>query len=242
MGKHTKRSGEDNQEEAGYAACFLVFFFSLHHMAYRILVLQPGIEPVPSAVEARMLNHWTSRGSPCSLLSIRIVEWLEAPRERDVSPINVCELGRGVVGVQSQWGQSVFLVLEGSHEVLQDYWKHIGILIIVTKPEVFFEHLSPFLYLQPSTSRKRLLEGEAESADPTKRLAVCAAVSWTLVDHERSVPSWTPLLPFSLNMFCIVCISLWDGCFSTTIDTQFKMWWNLGFVLLRVDQLLATCL
>uniref|UniRef100_A0AAA9SQ59 Checkpoint kinase 2 n=1 Tax=Bos taurus TaxID=9913 RepID=A0AAA9SQ59_BOVIN len=30
---------------------------------------------------------------------------------------------------------------------------------------------------QPSTSRKRLLEGEAESADPTKRLAVCAAVS-----------------------------------------------------------------
>ncbi|XP_044786576.1 serine/threonine-protein kinase Chk2 isoform X2 [Bubalus bubalis] len=30
---------------------------------------------------------------------------------------------------------------------------------------------------QPSTSRKRLLEGEAENADPTKRLAVCAAVS-----------------------------------------------------------------
>ncbi|XP_070625873.1 serine/threonine-protein kinase Chk2 isoform X2 [Bos indicus] len=30
---------------------------------------------------------------------------------------------------------------------------------------------------QPSTSRKRLPEGEAESADPTKRLAVCAAVS-----------------------------------------------------------------
>ncbi|XP_045881783.1 serine/threonine-protein kinase Chk2 isoform X2 [Meles meles] len=30
---------------------------------------------------------------------------------------------------------------------------------------------------QPSTSRKRLLEGEAEDADTTKRLAVCAAVS-----------------------------------------------------------------
>lgn len=30
---------------------------------------------------------------------------------------------------------------------------------------------------QPSTSRKRLLEGEAEDADTTKRLAMCAAVS-----------------------------------------------------------------
>ena len=75
-----KGSGEDNQEEAGYAACFLVFFFSLHHMAYRILVLQPGIEPVPSAVEARMLNHWTSRGSPCSLLLIRIVWVVGGPK------------------------------------------------------------------------------------------------------------------------------------------------------------------
>ncbi|KAM9055631.1 serine/threonine-protein kinase Chk2 isoform 2-T2 [Megaptera novaeangliae] len=35
----------------------------------------------------------------------------------------------------------------------------------------------PQVPAQPSTSRKRLLEGEAEDADPTKRLAVCAAVS-----------------------------------------------------------------
>ncbi|XP_068418709.1 serine/threonine-protein kinase Chk2 [Eschrichtius robustus] len=35
----------------------------------------------------------------------------------------------------------------------------------------------PQVPTQPSTSRKRLLEGEAEDADPTKRLAVCAAVS-----------------------------------------------------------------
>ncbi|XP_040107305.1 serine/threonine-protein kinase Chk2 isoform X2 [Oryx dammah] len=35
----------------------------------------------------------------------------------------------------------------------------------------------PQVPAQPSTSRKRLLEGEAENADPTKRLAVCAAVS-----------------------------------------------------------------
>ncbi|XP_058549117.1 serine/threonine-protein kinase Chk2 isoform X2 [Neofelis nebulosa] len=35
----------------------------------------------------------------------------------------------------------------------------------------------PQVPAQPSTSRKRLLEGEAEDADTTKRLAVCAAVS-----------------------------------------------------------------
>ncbi|XP_044898299.1 serine/threonine-protein kinase Chk2 isoform X7 [Felis catus] len=35
----------------------------------------------------------------------------------------------------------------------------------------------PQVPAQPSTSRKRLLEGEAEEADATKRLAVCAAVS-----------------------------------------------------------------
>nr|XP_033693804.1 serine/threonine-protein kinase Chk2 [Tursiops truncatus] len=35
----------------------------------------------------------------------------------------------------------------------------------------------PQVPAQPSTSQKRLLEGEAEDADPTKRLAVCAAVS-----------------------------------------------------------------
>ena len=30
-------------------------------MAYEILVPQPGMEPVPPAVEARSLNHWTAR-------------------------------------------------------------------------------------------------------------------------------------------------------------------------------------
>ena len=33
-------------------------------MACRILVPQPGIEPMPSAVEARNLNHWTAREVP----------------------------------------------------------------------------------------------------------------------------------------------------------------------------------
>ena len=33
-------------------------------MACGILVPQPGIEPVPPAVEARSLNHWTAREVP----------------------------------------------------------------------------------------------------------------------------------------------------------------------------------
>ena len=33
------------------------------HVTCRILVLQPGIEPKPSAVEAPCLNQWTPQGS-----------------------------------------------------------------------------------------------------------------------------------------------------------------------------------
>ena len=44
---------------------FFFFFFGLlvwpHCAACGILVPQPGIEPVPPAVEAQSLNHWTAR-------------------------------------------------------------------------------------------------------------------------------------------------------------------------------------
>ena len=39
-------------------------------MACRTLVPQPGIEPVPPAVEARSLNHWTAREVPYSAYQI----------------------------------------------------------------------------------------------------------------------------------------------------------------------------
>ena len=42
----------------------VVFFFWLHHAACGILVPPPGIEPVPPAVEAWSLNHWTAREVP----------------------------------------------------------------------------------------------------------------------------------------------------------------------------------
>ena len=38
-----------------------LFFFLPHHMACRILLPWPGIKPMPHAVEAWSLNHWTTR-------------------------------------------------------------------------------------------------------------------------------------------------------------------------------------
>ena len=40
------------------------FFVCFGHMAYRILVPWPGMEPTPPAVEAWSLNHWTAREVP----------------------------------------------------------------------------------------------------------------------------------------------------------------------------------
>ena len=42
----------------------ILFLFWLHRVACRILVPQPGIEPVSPALEARSLNHWTAREVP----------------------------------------------------------------------------------------------------------------------------------------------------------------------------------
>ena len=39
-------------------------WFGPHCSACGILVPRPGIEPVPPAVEARSLNHWTTREVP----------------------------------------------------------------------------------------------------------------------------------------------------------------------------------
>ena len=45
------------------------FFLLLYHTACGILVPQPGIKPVPRAVEARSLNHWTAGEVPEQTLS-----------------------------------------------------------------------------------------------------------------------------------------------------------------------------
>ena len=46
---------------------FNFFSFCLLPAAWRILVIQPGIEPVPPAVEVWCLNHWTAKEVPNQL-------------------------------------------------------------------------------------------------------------------------------------------------------------------------------
>ena len=43
---------------------FFFFFFGLSLTACKILVLQPGIEPMPPTVKAQSLNHWITREVP----------------------------------------------------------------------------------------------------------------------------------------------------------------------------------
>ena len=43
---------------------YFILFYWPRLAACGILVPQPGIEPVPPAVEARILNHWTTREVP----------------------------------------------------------------------------------------------------------------------------------------------------------------------------------
>ena len=47
------------------------FIFWPHHAVYRILVPRPGIEPMPLAVKAQSLNHWTTREVPGSYFYIK---------------------------------------------------------------------------------------------------------------------------------------------------------------------------
>ena len=43
---------------------YLFMYFCLYHGAYGILDSQPGTEPMPTAMEAWSLNHWTTREVP----------------------------------------------------------------------------------------------------------------------------------------------------------------------------------
>ena len=59
----------------------IFFFFRLYHLACRILVPGPGIEPVPPAVETWSLKHWTTRAFPILVFfffSIRLLAFFWA--------------------------------------------------------------------------------------------------------------------------------------------------------------------
>ena len=46
------------------------FFFLPRHVACRILVSQPGIQPAPPAVETRWPNHWTTKEVPSIIFTL----------------------------------------------------------------------------------------------------------------------------------------------------------------------------
>ena len=46
---------------AGFDNFFFFFFFVFGHVACRISVPWPGIEPMPPALEAHSISHWTAR-------------------------------------------------------------------------------------------------------------------------------------------------------------------------------------
>ena len=53
-----------NSEILIFVSVSLFFFFFFGHMACRVLIPQPGIEPVSPVVEVWSLNHWTAREFP----------------------------------------------------------------------------------------------------------------------------------------------------------------------------------
>ena len=52
------------------------FFFLPYQAVCGILIPQPGIEPVPPALGAQSLNHWTTRKSPFSLFKVAFLHSL----------------------------------------------------------------------------------------------------------------------------------------------------------------------
>ena len=64
----------------GYFICLFFFLRGPNPTACGILVPQPGIRPVPSALEAQSLNHWTVRKVPhlhhLKNMSVKMLTWL----------------------------------------------------------------------------------------------------------------------------------------------------------------------
>ena len=70
---------------------FLILFTYLFDCATdKILVPQPGMEPVPPAVEARSPNHWTTREFPTLLVFnvLNIFSYLCCIKYHDTNPLH----------------------------------------------------------------------------------------------------------------------------------------------------------
>ena len=68
------------RERKRHPSALLFFFFWPCHTACRILVPQPGIKPVPLAVEAQSPNYWITREDPFhSVQSLNHVRFFRTP-------------------------------------------------------------------------------------------------------------------------------------------------------------------
>ena len=83
----------------------ICFFLWLHHMAFRIVVPQPGVEPTSLAVKAWSPTHWITREFPLgsrltsseSIYSTTKTTLLPSPTDLSFLP-----LGRGVIQTDSR--------------------------------------------------------------------------------------------------------------------------------------------
>ena len=62
---------------------FCLFFFWLHYAAWEILVPPRGIKPVPPALEAQILNHWTTRAVPIPITLDQFRSSSTSPRGKE---------------------------------------------------------------------------------------------------------------------------------------------------------------
>ena len=111
-----------------------------HHISHGTLVTQPGIEPLPPALEAWSLNHWTTRKVPlpvvltpswffsCPVMHLICFIWVR---------LRTCHSSKN-----STWGPCVF-----KRAACQDIWWHLVPLLWPTLPEVPFPLCNTFLIL-----------------------------------------------------------------------------------------------
>ena len=129
-----------------------------------ILVLQPGTEPVPPALGARRLNHWTAREVPSSRFLICTTEIMGRPSQGCVN----CHRGGGTCAE----GMVVKLPVGRGRELLRGWvWLTLQVLMVTAgsvHPVLVSQHpRSPF-----PVQQARGEEG-APSSSLTSHISIC---------------------------------------------------------------------
>ena len=132
---------------------FLPFslFFWLSHMACRILVPQPGIEPVPPTVEARSPNT----GMPRNFLNVIIIQfweqvYMQRRRKWQPTPVFLPRESQGWgnrVGCRL-WGRTESDTTEATQQQQQHTCNEVNILYISIYQSIFLSIQSNLLPIQ----------------------------------------------------------------------------------------------